>query len=106
MYGILQIIQQQLTVESKIDGNIAPNVANSWKQKVASDEAETNKKLERDIYYKTNSIKGLVIVAQQSLNTQILEMLYQLHHELESTVEFRWQYYWLWIENSERCVVI
>ena len=45
IYGILQIVYQQLTIENSVNDIPVPSISSSQKQKASSDESEINEKL-------------------------------------------------------------
>ena len=62
---------------SSLDGNNAPSVSSSRKRKdLSSNSSQTGSVLGQDIRCMTNSIDGLVRVAQQSIKTQAIDILY------------------------------
>ena len=76
-YGILNNVRQQLKVASSLDGNNAPSVSSSYKRKdLSSNSSQRGSVLSQDIRCMTNSIDGLVRVAQQSIKTQVIDILY------------------------------
>ena len=85
-YGILQTVRQQLTAESSVDGNTAPSVSSSWKCKAASEEAETHRQLGSDIHHMTQSIQGLVTIANVQMLYQRREKLEEVLQNLDSTI--------------------
>ena len=87
-YGILNNVRQQLKVASSPDGNNAPSVSSSCMRKdLSSNSSQAGSMLGQDIRCMTNSIDGLVRVAQQSIRTQVIDILYQQREVLESTVK-------------------
>ena len=87
-YGILNNVRQKLKVASSLDGNNAPSASSSHKRKdLSSNSSQTGSMLGQDIRCMTNSIDGLVRVAQQSIKTQVIDILYQQREVLESTMK-------------------
>ena len=75
-YGILTNVRQQLKVASSLDGNNASSVSSSHKSKdLSSISPQMGSMLGQDIRCMTNSIDGLVRVAQQSIKTQVIDIL-------------------------------
>ena len=87
-YGILNNVRQQLKVASSLDGNNAPSVSSSHKRKdLSSNSSQTGSMLGQDIRCMANSIDGLIRVAQQSIKTQAIDILYLQREVLESTMK-------------------
>ena len=87
-YGILNNVRQQLKVASSLDGNNAPSVSSSCKRKdMSSNSSQTGSMLGQDIRCMTNSIDGLVRVAQPNIKAQVIEILYWQREVLESTIK-------------------
>ena len=77
-YGILNNVWQQLKAVSCLDGNNAPSVSSSWKRKdLSSQSSESGYAVGQDIQSMTNSIDGLVRVAQESIKKQGRDSLHR-----------------------------
>ena len=87
-YGILNNVQQQLKAVSCLDGNNAPSVSSSQKRKdLSSQSSESGYAVGQDIRSMTNSIDGLVRVAQESIKKQGIDSLHRQREVLESTIK-------------------
>ena len=90
-YGILNAVQQQLRNEFTADGSSAPDVRSVQKRKSPSgsnDPSVITNGLSDNIQPIAASINGLVGVAQQSQQTQEIQMLHVPQKELEDTIEY------------------
>ena len=90
-YDILNAMRQQLRNEFTTDGSSTPDVRSVQKQKStpgSNDPSVIANGLSNNIQQIAASINGLVGVAQQSQQTQEIQMLHICRKELEDTIEY------------------
>ena len=90
-YDILNAMRQQLRNEFTTDGSSAPDVGSVQKRKSppgSNDHSVITNGLSDNIQQIAASINGLVGVAQQSQQTQEIQMLHVCQKELEDTIEY------------------